>query len=319
MPARQLFEVELAPVQGSRFQPTGFPNLGHAEFERPAPDGGWERCLLVESSQSMANRLEATLWPAGNDRPADVVAGLPYVEVRDPDGTFLTSSRIEAHRLASAWIRQGTVDGSPAPEVINARLGLVDDRQRAPREIASGLFALDPFVLIHGVFFSQKDFLGQPRVPRTITAFIEAHDVREAHSGGVKKDSVLTGADEGRGSTEGYGMVPYDRTDWVARQIVCYAAIDLSQIASYGLPAAAEALLVDLCRLELRLLFDGSLRLRTACDLAVQGEVLDRDGVSLPSREELEAAVRAGIGAVGDLVGDGTPVTVINQLPRKKK
>jgi|GEM_PF-4845589 len=39
---RQLFEIPLEPVVGSRFQPTGFPNLGAAEFDRPTDDGGWE-------------------------------------------------------------------------------------------------------------------------------------------------------------------------------------------------------------------------------------------------------------------------------------
>jgi len=42
---RLLIEVELRPVQGARFQPTGFPDLGAAVFD--APDG---RRLLVESA-----------------------------------------------------------------------------------------------------------------------------------------------------------------------------------------------------------------------------------------------------------------------------
>ena len=55
---RLLLEARLKPIQGTRFQPTGFPNLGPATYE--GPDG--KRMLLVESAQSMANRLEVVCW-----------------------------------------------------------------------------------------------------------------------------------------------------------------------------------------------------------------------------------------------------------------
>ena len=50
---RLLLEATLRPLQGSRFQPTGFPNLGHAAYESPDGTG---QTVLVESAQSMANR-----------------------------------------------------------------------------------------------------------------------------------------------------------------------------------------------------------------------------------------------------------------------
>ena len=52
---RLLFAIPLRPVQGHRFQPTGFPGLGAAQFQTK---GGTS--LLVESAQSMANRLQRT-------------------------------------------------------------------------------------------------------------------------------------------------------------------------------------------------------------------------------------------------------------------
>ena len=42
---RLLFEIPLVPVQGRRFQPTGFPGLGAATFQ--SAEG---TCLLVESA-----------------------------------------------------------------------------------------------------------------------------------------------------------------------------------------------------------------------------------------------------------------------------
>ena len=55
---RLLIEVDLQPIQGTRFQPTGFPDLGAATYQ--LHDG--TEMLVVESAQSMANRLEAVCW-----------------------------------------------------------------------------------------------------------------------------------------------------------------------------------------------------------------------------------------------------------------
>ena len=46
---RLLMEAPLQPLQGTRFQPTGFPNLGAARYK--SPDGG--EMLLVESAQRL--------------------------------------------------------------------------------------------------------------------------------------------------------------------------------------------------------------------------------------------------------------------------
>ncbi len=59
---RTVLEVDLVPLAGRRFQPTGFPDLGAAEFD--IADGS--KALLLESAQSMANRLEATTWDEAN-------------------------------------------------------------------------------------------------------------------------------------------------------------------------------------------------------------------------------------------------------------
>ena len=52
---RLLAQVNLRPLQGERFQPTGFADLGPARYQ--APDE--TEMLLVESAQSVANRMEA--------------------------------------------------------------------------------------------------------------------------------------------------------------------------------------------------------------------------------------------------------------------
>jgi CRISPR-associated protein Csb1 len=60
--SRTVIEARLEPFAGSLFQPTGFPDLGAAEFG--------EAKLLVESAQSMANWLEGTTWDVATSVPA---------------------------------------------------------------------------------------------------------------------------------------------------------------------------------------------------------------------------------------------------------
>ncbi|PZP65101.1 MAG: type I-U CRISPR-associated protein Cas7, partial [Azospira oryzae] len=79
---RLLLEARLKPLQGTRFQPTGFPNLGAATYD--GPDG--TRMLLVESAQSMANRLEVVCWDKVADDWVAPLRGLPVIKVIDANG-----------------------------------------------------------------------------------------------------------------------------------------------------------------------------------------------------------------------------------------
>ena len=178
MPNRHIFNVPLAPVAGSRFQPTGFPDLGTGTFEKPTPEG-WVTAILVESEQSMANHLEASAWDKGASSPVAAFASLPYVRVIDASGEFLTSSRTEAHRLSSAFIREGKMaDGADTVDYLKKVFNLRDDKPMSARAIASAVLALDPACLVHGVFFADPKLPGQPKITRALTSFIEAVDVR---------------------------------------------------------------------------------------------------------------------------------------------
>ena len=100
---RLLFAIPLEPLQGKRFQATGFPGLGAATFQ--TKDG---QCLLVESAQSTANRLEKVVW---DDVKQDLVAdlkGLSHVRVvRGAAKKFFTDSLLDAHRLNSPYVLKG--------------------------------------------------------------------------------------------------------------------------------------------------------------------------------------------------------------------
>jgi len=287
---RLVLNARLAPTVGSAFQPTGFPDLGAAEFERPIDGQGVQPAVLVESVQSLTNHLESVGWDRSESRPVSTLAGLPYVEVRDKAGRFLTSSRLEPHRLAGAYIKNATIDGTAAGEWMIERFGVQKEVPLDWRTIYAALFQLDPLCLVHGVFFSDPRWspYGNPKVRRAVTAVIEAHNARPVVSGGVKRDDVNPTAAEGRGSKEGYGFVPFGRTEYTAHEIQLDVAVDLEQIRGYGLGDPETRLLIAVALWEIRELLDKPLRLRTACDLELQSLNVRRpDGWELPDAPEL--------------------------------
>jgi CRISPR-associated protein Csb1 len=312
MTTRYIYDVELAPLFGSTFQPTGFPDIGAATFTR-YEDGREVDALLVESVQSMANRLEATAWDSAENRPVGAVSGLPWVRVaRAKTGDFLTSSRLEAHRLASPFVHTATLDGKPMVEVIKQRLALTDDTPLNYPAMAAAVVQLDPFCLVHGVFFTQKQWLGQPRFTRAVSGVIEAHDVQRAVSGGRKSDQVRhhVGQEGEGGTAEGYGSVPFSRTEWSAKRITASFAVDIELLRSYGLPKAATETLETLALWEIRNLLDRGLRLRTACDLELVSPVTARRGPELPPAHALTDTLHDLIAKSNGAFGDGEAITV---------
>jgi CRISPR-associated protein Csb1 len=264
--------------------------------------------MLVESAQSMANHLEMVLWPLGADEPHPSVAGLPYVRI-ERGGEYLTSSRTESHRLGSAYIKESLFGDDKGVDLIRRRLGLVKGTPIDHGRVAREVFALDPLALVHGVFFADDNWFGQPKIARAVTAFVEARGVQPAHSGGVKFDHVSNSGDKARNdrsAKEGFGNVPFPRTEFVAKNIEAIFVIDVSQIRRYRIAERQKELILAIALLEIRGLLDEGLRFRTACDLAVipplHGE-RPRD-FELPERAELERLVRERIdGNTPALVG----------------
>lgn len=280
---RLLAEVDLRPAQGTRFQPTGFPDLGAAEYRH-----GERRMLLVESAQSMANRLEAVCWDEARRDLVPPLSGLPFVRAKLPDGQE-TTSILEAHRLNSPYIVNAR-----GFEIIGEAIGFEKDAPFDRRRLARALLRFDPNSLIHGIFLEKVG--GVVRLPRALSAFIEASDVDVAASGGVKLDRVQP-ATEGEATkygraAEGYGNVPYHRDEYAAARITAFFNLDLALLRGYGLPAEAETLLVALSLYKIRRFLRDGLRLRTACDFdAGDLRVTRPEGFAVPTLEELESAL----------------------------
>ncbi len=282
---RLLLEAHLQPLQGTRFQPTGFPNLGAATYD--GPNG--ERMLLVESAQSMANRMESVCWDKEADDWVAPLKGMPLVKVKDKNGQSVTNSVLEAHRLNSEYIAR-----SSAFKEIEDKIGHKADRPfDLRRQLVPALLRYDPNSLVHGVFL--EEIAGVIRLPRVLTGFIEAADIKTASSGGVKLNTVEPGLKEGEGN------VPYPREEFVSGQITAYFNLDLAQIRAFGLGPAVTQLLIALALYKIQALLDSGLRLRTACDLQVKdtGLVVKRPvGFKMPALAELEAVLPGLIEAV---------------------
>lgn len=321
---RILIEAALKPIAGARFQPTGFPDLGPATYEAPKAGGGTVATLLVESAQSMANRLEAVCWDDASDDLAAELKGLPYVKVKLAglgDGSDTTNSLLEFHRLNSPYIMSGiTADGKAFTGVLKPELGMTPavapkkgkkdeaaetEGEKEPddvagvvnlRKFAKVCFKYDPNSLVHGVFLEK--IAGRLRHPRALSAFIEASDISRADSGGVKFDRALPKPSvAGVDAKGGYGNVPFHRTEFTARSIVAYFSLDLAQIRGYGLGDDAANLLIALSLWKIRKFLDSTMRLRTACELEIDvdtdggGLKVKRGGIALPAADELAQTI----------------------------
>jgi CRISPR-associated protein Csb1 len=302
---RLLIKARLEPLQGTRFQPTGFPNLGHAVYDSPDGRG---RTVLVESAQSMANRLETVCWDDVADDWAAPLRGLPVVKVVDGGSKPLTNSLIEAHRLNSPYILEGK--DKTVVDLLKKRLAAMEVGRVDLRELAKVLLEFDTNALLHGIFLAKKDLAGgRLRLPRSLSAFVEAENAKVAASGGVKNDTVNPSGD----TAKGFGNVPFARDEWVAEEITAYFNLDLRQIRAFGLGADVERLLILLALFKIRKFLAEGLRLRTACDLDASGIAVSRpEGFDLPVLDDIEPELPGLIETVGSqrLFGDSRVLTV---------
>lgn len=259
--------------------------------------------LLVESAQSMANRLEEVCWDEGKGALIEPLAGLSYIDVKDPDGAWVTNSILEAHRLNSPYILEG--DDKTFFEQLRGELDSLTEGRVDLRKLARVLLKYDANCLLHGVFLAKSTLAGgRLRLPRALSGFIEASDAKVAASGGVKRDDV----DPTGNANKGFGHVPFHRDEYTSEAITAFFNLDLAQLRGYGLGDDAERLLIGLALFKIQLFLKQGLRLRTACDLEVKEsglEVQRPDGFSMPSLGELAEAMPGLIAAASE--GFATP------------
>lgn len=272
--SRLLMEARLTPLQGHRFQPTGFADLGPARYT--LPDG--TEMLIVESVQSVANRMELACWDSAADDLIDGLRGLPYIRVRRSGDGTLTNSVLESHRINSEYIASDKSFVKRFSDSAAYSKGEPIDWKK----FHEALLKYDIGSLIHGAFLEEID--GRLRATRILSGFIEARDVRVAESGGAKASRVDPTVKGGGGN------VLFHRTEFTAAEIRAYFNLDLALLRGYGLGDDATHLLIALSLLKVGRFLSTGLRLRTACDLELDdgGLAVTRPvGFVVPSQEEL--------------------------------
>jgi CRISPR-associated protein Csb1 len=300
---RLTLQARLAPTAGrDRFQPAGFPEIGHVIYDSPHGENGKRKVCIVDSAASMANHLETVCHagPFGMDLHPDL-NGLPYVvcvtdqEKRNENGevvmeknddgkqgAVMEKSRVvvttlsEGHRLASSLFTDAK-SVVEAPESIKGKnLGDVLLKEEFKLEdlgkrshplpadwwnVFSTIFKYDPNSLVHGILFPAMGI----KIPRVLTAQMDAFGVARVTTSGVKFDKLLM-------TTSGQPIFAKDEE--TAEEIRATFVIDLALIRSFGngegLNDAQKQFLVAFALWKITQILQNPFRFRSGCDLEFQ-------------------------------------------------
>jgi len=182
-PTCLIVKANLAPVGGlDRFQPAGFPEVGHVIYDAPQGKNVTQKVCIIDSPASMANHLEAVCLVGQNqvDLHQDL-DGLPYVicvtdrnheqeqdqfvlDPQDPRDKAVVTSLTEGHRIASDYFLDGLFDpqwkaeerrkvrrrdGREQENVISARWEGITFRQKLRKEFGITEVRKDKTYFIH--------------------------------------------------------------------------------------------------------------------------------------------------------------------------
>ena len=281
---RLILQARLAPTAGrDRFQPAGFPEIGHVIYDSPRANGEKEKVCIVDSAASMANHLETVCHtgPFGMDLHPDL-AGLPYVVcVTDDDqgnkSRIVVTTLSEGHRLASSLFTDkksrieapGTLKGKNLGDVLLKDEFKLEDlgthSHPLPADwwnVFSAIFKYDPNSLVHGILFPAMGI----KIARAMTAQLDAFGAARVATSGVKFDKLLM-------TTSGQPIFAKDEE--TAEEIRATFVIDLALIRSFGyrengLNNAQKQFLVAFALWKITRLLRHPFRFRSGCDLEFQ-------------------------------------------------
>ncbi len=296
------------PVAGlDRFQPAGFPEVGHVIYKAPRSNGELENVCIVDSAASMANHLEALCMRGAHDYElVDDLQGMPYLRCVTGDledgklpaekREVVVTSLTEGHRIASTYFLAGrSLDGEGIPaapsdsskgkkgksktnpatsgkfeEKLIDEFGIVlpgSSRAHPPADkwwnVFTKIFRYDPNALVHGVLFPQW----QIKIPRVLTAHLEAFGASRVDRSGVKFDRL------GK-TTSGQPIFAVD--DATAREIRATFILDTALVRSFGrtngnatlgLTQQQKEFLVALALWKIQRLCETPFRFRSGCHL----------------------------------------------------
>ncbi|HET7930919.1 MAG TPA: type I-U CRISPR-associated protein Cas7 [Rhodanobacteraceae bacterium] len=294
--------AELEPVGGlDRFQPAGFPEIGHVIYKAPRADGSEEPVCIVDSPASMANHLESLCMRGAHDYDlTNDLIGMPYLrcvtstaeddagELDESGSECVVTSLTEGHRIASTYflggkpldrdrkVQDNTFDVTLVKEFGIALPGSKKAHPPASQwwNVFSTIFKYDPNALVHGVLFPQW----QIKIPRLLTAHLEALGAGRVDRSGVKFDRL--------GKTNS-GQPIFAVDDAVAQRIRATFILDTSLVQSFGrddkgnsrgLKRGQKEFLIALALWKIQRLVGMPFRYRSGCHLALQKDGLKANG-----------------------------------------
>jgi CRISPR-associated protein Csb1 len=342
-----ILTATLEPVAGDRFQPAGFPEIGHVIYKAPRKDGNTENICIVDSAASMANHLESVCQRGAHD--LDLVGdldGMPFIrcvtgDLKDnklpSEREVVVTSLTEGHRLASnyffgarknrKWNGKGAQrvgdDGTTEKESFGDELakpaffGILGDGESIAHppphrwwNVFKTIFEFDPNSLVHGVLFTEW----QIKIPRVLTAHLEAFGAGRVDRSGVKFDRL------GK-TTSGQPIFAVD--DATAGSIRATFVLDVSLIRSFGrkkdkvqlgLSEQQQKFLIALALWKIQRLLESPFRFRSGCHLR---------SVSLKSGEqdvEISVEIKDAIMAAAFRNGDSAKLPIVTDVfwPREE-
>jgi CRISPR-associated protein Csb1 len=278
---RLVLQAKLRPVGGlDRFQPAGFPEIGHVIYDAPRSGSVAEKVCILDSAASMANHLEVICLRGQHD-PSLVAEldGLPYLRCvtgSDPKNPeIVVTSFTEGHRLASTYfldgfrVMAGSLAGRTFGDELREGFGFRDLGKKShplPKDwwtVYKTIFAYDPNSLVHGILLPQW----QIKIPRILTAVHEAFGALRVATSGVKFDKL--------GKTTS-GQPIFAKDEETATEIRATFILDLGLLRSFGrvekgdligLSDLQKELLLALSLWKLDALLRSPFRYRSGCDL----------------------------------------------------
>ena len=267
---RLTLRATLKPTAGlDRFQPAGFPEIGHVIYDAPRPDNSVQKICIVDSAASMANHLESVCLSSEHSLElASELDGMPYVECRtnsDPNQLVVTTLS-DGHRLASTYFLNGLNKADKKfIDILREEFKIIDLGKKShplPEQwwsVFSTIYKYDPNSLVHGVLFPSLGI----KLPRMLSAHLEAFDASRVRSSGVKFDKL--------GKTSS-GQPIFSVDEETASEIVATFIIDLALLRSfgrgnYGLSQAKKKFLLSLALWKIERLLRSPFRYRSNCDL----------------------------------------------------
>ena len=304
------------PVAGlDRFQPAGFPEVGHVIYKAPRKSGDIENVCIVDSAASMANHLEALCMRGAHDYElVDDLQGMPYLRCitgalengKLPAGNqeVVVTSLTEGHRIASTYFLAGIVldrDGAPAKSAESPKGKKGKGKTKESRTFEEQLIrefgiALPGSSRAHppadtwwnGVLFPQW----QIKIPRFLTAHLEAFGASRVDRSGVKFDRL------GK-TTSGQPIFAVD--DATAREIRATFILDTALVRSFGRTNGEDTLgltqqqkefLVALALWKIQRLCETPFRFRSGCYLKC-ARFSDEKGQEVTIDVNIQSAIKA--------------------------